>query len=127
MRAPSAIDAHPPAAGVRAQVLLWAAQRISALVLAVCVVVHLVTAIYAIRSGLSAAEILSRTRGSVGWAVFYGVFVAAVAVHAPIGLRNVVAELLGWRGRAVDGALVVIALALAWSGWRAVYGVIGAP
>lgn len=124
MRAPSAIDAHPAPAGVRAQVLLWAAQRISALVLAVCVVVHLVTAIYVIRSGLSAADILSRTRGSVGWAAFYGVFVAAVAVHAPIGLRNVVAELLGWRGRAVDGALVVVALVLAWSGWRAVYGVV---
>jgi fumarate reductase subunit C len=109
---------------VRAQVLLWAAQRISALVLAVCVVVHLATAIYAIRSGLSAAEILSRTRGSFGWAAFYGVFVAAVAVHAPIGLRTIVGEMLGWRGRAVDGVLVVVALALAWSGWRAVYAVV---
>src|SRR6185503_8797756 len=48
-----------PALRVRTQVLLWAAQRISALVLAVCVVVHLVTTIYAIRNGLSAAEILS--------------------------------------------------------------------
>jgi fumarate reductase subunit C len=124
VRAPSAIDARPASAGVRAQVLLWAAQRISALVLAVCVVVHLVTAIYAIRSGLSAAEILSRTRGSVGWAVFYGVFVAAIAVHAPIGLRNVVSELVGWRGRSLDGALVLVALMLAYGGWRAVYGVV---
>jgi fumarate reductase subunit C len=124
VRAPSAIDARPAPAGVRAQVLLWAAQRISALVLAVCVVVHLVTAIYAIRSGLSAAEILSRTRGSVGWAVFYGAFVAAIAVHAPIGLRNVVSELVGWRGRSLDGALVLVALMLAYGGWRAVYGVV---
>ena len=126
MRTPSAIDARPAHAGVRAQVLLWAAQRISAVVLAVCVVVHLVTAIYAIRSGLSAAEILSRTRGSVGWAAFYGVFVAAVAIHAPIGLRNIVAEMLGWRGRAVDGALVLVALMLAYSGWRSVYAVVAA-
>ena len=47
---------------VRAQVLIWTAQRISAAVLAVCVVVHLVTIIYAVRNGLSAAEILDRTR-----------------------------------------------------------------
>src|SRR5688572_19262948 len=71
----------------RAQVLLWGAQRASAAVLAVCVLVHLVTVIYAVRNGLSAAEILGRTAGSAGWAVFYGVFVGAVAVHAPIGLR----------------------------------------
>jgi fumarate reductase subunit C len=126
VRSPSAIDDRPAPAGVRGQVLLWAAQRISAVVLAVCVVVHLVTAIYAIRSGLSAAEILSRTRGSVGWAAFYGVFVAAVAIHAPIGLRNIVAEMLGWRGRAVDGALVLVALMLAYSGWRSVYAVVAA-
>ena len=128
MRAPSAIGETPAPAGVRLQVLLWAAQRISALVLAVCVVVHLVTAIYAIRSGLSAAEILSRTRGSIGWALFYGVFVAAVAVHAPIGMRNIISELTSWRGRSLHAAMVALAVGLAWSGWRAVYGVVaGAP
>src|SRR5438270_3680035 len=42
--------------------------------------------------GLSAADILSRTRGSLAWAAFYGVFVVAVAVHAAIGVRNVLAE-----------------------------------
>ena len=41
----------------RAQTLLWVAQRASAAVLALCVVVHLATMIYAIRGGLSAAEI----------------------------------------------------------------------
>ena len=125
MRAPSAIDAHPAPAGVRAQVLLWAAQRISAVVLAVCVVVHLVTAIYAIRSGLSAAEILSRTRGSVGWAVFYGVFVAAFAVHAPIGLRNIISELTELAQAAVSTSRwSLLALVLAYGGWRAVYAVV---
>jgi fumarate reductase subunit C len=109
---------------VRTQVLLWAAQRISALVLAVCVVVHLVTAIYAIRSGLTAAEILSRTRGSFGWGLFYGVFVAAMAVHAPIGLRNIIAEMTSWRGRSLHAAMTLLALALAWSGGRAVYAVV---
>ena len=108
---------------VRVQVLLWTAQRASAGVLAVCVLVHLVTIIYAVRNGLSAAEILGRTRGSAGWAAFYALFVAAVAVHAPIGLRNFLAEALDWRGRGLDIAVTAIALTLAMWGFRAVYSV----
>ncbi|PWT86438.1 MAG: succinate dehydrogenase, partial [Proteobacteria bacterium] len=69
----------------RNESFLWLAQRASAGVLALCVVVHLVTVILAVRSGLSAGEILARTRGSATWAAFYGLFVLAVAVHAPIG------------------------------------------
>ena len=55
---------------VRSQVLLWGAQRVSALVLALCVVVHLVTIIFAVRNGLSAAEILGRTRRNGALAAF---------------------------------------------------------
>jgi fumarate reductase subunit C len=108
---------------VRAQVLLWAAQRASAAVLAVCVLVHLATIIYAVRSGLSATEILDRTRGNVAWAAFYAVFVVAVAVHAPIGMRNVLSETLGWRGSSLDGTVAALGLALALWGFRAVYAV----
>ena len=79
----------------RAQALVWLAQRASAAVLALCVVVHLATMIVAVRGGLTAGEILARTRGSVGWAAFYAVFVVAVAVHAPIGLRTVAGR-MGW-------------------------------
>jgi fumarate reductase subunit C len=108
---------------VRAQVLLWTAQRASAAVLAICVVVHLVTIIYAVQNGLSAAEILSRTRGSAAWAAFYVLFVFAVAVHAPIGLRNVLAETFGWRGRGLDVAVLAMAMTLVMWGLRAVYAV----
>ncbi len=108
---------------VRAQVLLWTAQRASAAVLAVCVIVHLVTIIYAVRSGLSAAEILGRTRGSVAWAAFYALFVAAVAVHAPIGLRNFLSETFGWRGGGLNIVVMVVALTLVMWGLRAVYAV----
>jgi fumarate reductase subunit C len=100
-------------------------QRASAAVLALCVVVHLATMVYAIRGGLSAAEILSRTRGSIGWLAFYSIFVLAIAVHAPIGLRPVLAEWLGWRGASRDAALAALALALAALGMRAVIGVFG--
>ena len=108
---------------IRAQVLLWTAQRASAAVLAVCVVVHLVTVIYAVRNGLSAAEILGRTRGSYAWAGFYAVFVAAVAVHAPIGLRSVLAETFDWRGRGLDVAMLVVAMSLLMWGGRAIVAV----
>jgi len=107
----------------RAQVLLWTAQRVSAAVLAVCVIVHLITIIYAVRNGLSAAEILGRTRGSFGWAAFYALFVIAVTVHAPIGLRSVLAETFNWRGRGLDIAVMAAALTLAMWGFRAVYAV----
>jgi len=108
---------------VRMQVLLWTAQRASAAVLAVCVIVHLVTIIYAVRNGLSAAEVLSRTRGNIAWAGFYSIFVAAVAVHAPIGLRSVLAETFNWRGRALDVLVIAMGAALALWGFRAVCAV----
>jgi fumarate reductase subunit C len=108
---------------VRTQVLLWTAQRISAMVLALCVLVHLVTIIYAVRNGLSAAEILGRTRGNAAWLAFYALFVAAIAVHAPIGLRNVLAETFDWRGRGLDVTVMVIGLTLAMWGFRAVLAV----
>src|SRR3990172_5453360 len=105
---------------IRSQVLLWTAQRASAAVLALCVVVHLITIIYAVRNGLSAAEILGRTRGNHGWLAFYAVFVAAVAIHAPIGLRSIPSQTLGWRGTALNALVLVLGIALALWGWRAV-------
>lgn len=107
----------------RGQVLLWGAQRISAMVLALCVVVHLLTMIYAVRSGLSAAEILGRTQGSVAWFAFYTLFVFAVAVHAPIGLRTILSETFNWRGHRLDVLTGAIGLTLAMWGMRAVFGV----
>jgi fumarate reductase subunit C len=89
-------------------------------VLAVCVVVHLATVIYAVQGGLTAAEILGRTRGNLAWLAFYSVFVAAVSVHAPIGLRAVFTEWLRWRGRSRDVVLIFLAACLAWMGMRAV-------
>lgn len=110
---------------MRGETALWVAQRASAALLALCVVVHLATMIYAIQGGLTAAEILGRTRGNPGWLGFYTVFVAAIAVHAPIGLRAVLGEWLGWRGGSRDLSLAALALVLAVLGMRAVLGVFG--
>jgi len=105
------------------ETLLWVAQRASAAVLAVCVLVHLVTIIYAVQGGLSAAEILGRTRGNVAWLAFYTLFVLAVAIHAPIGLRSVLTEWLQWRDKSRDVALLLFSLLLLVMGMRAVLGV----
>jgi len=92
-------------------------------VLALCVLVHLATIIYAVRGGLTAAEILARTRGSVAWFAFYSLFVLAIVVHVPIGLRAVLGEWLGWRGASRDVVLFFLAAVIAWSGMRAAFGV----
>ena len=74
------------------QAKLWYAQRISAMVLGICVAVHLVIIFYAIRGGLSAQEILGRTQGNIPFAIFYEIFVLACFVHAPIGMANILQE-----------------------------------
>ena len=109
----------------RREARLWLAQRLTAAILAVCVVVHLVTIIYAVRGGLSAADILGRTRGSVMWGSFYTVFVLAAAIHGAIGLRTVAAEWLGFRGGGAEWSMTVIALVLTVVGLRAVIAVVG--
>jgi fumarate reductase subunit C len=87
------------------------------------VVVHLATIIYAVQGGLTAAEILGRTRGSAAWLTFYAVFVLALSVHAPIGLRAIFIEWLRWRGRSRDAVLLLLAAALAWMGLSAALAV----
>ncbi len=103
---------------------LYLLQRLSAMILAPFVLVHLGLVIYAVRGGLSAAEILSRTQGSLFWMLFYGLFVVAVAVHAPIGLRNVLREWTPWRGNSLEWAMLGFAGLLAALGLRAVAAVV---
>ncbi len=103
---------------------LFALQRLSAMALAPLVMVHVGLIVYAVRGGLSAGEILARTQGSIGWAIFYGIFVVAVSLHAPIGVRNVLAEWTPWRGRSLDLAMLVLAVALMVLGLRAVWAVV---
>jgi fumarate reductase subunit C len=109
---------------VRTQARLWYWQRISALALAVCVAVHLVTLVYAMRGGLTAAEILERTRGSVLAAAFYGIFVLACAVHAPIGLARIAEEWLGMAPSLANALALAFALLLLAGGLRAVVAVV---
>ena len=103
---------------------LFVLQRLSAMFLAPLVMVHLGLILYAVRGGLTADEILARTQGSIGWALFYGVFVLAASVHGPIGVRNVLKEWTTWGGNSLNVAMLVLAAALMASGLRAVWAVV---
>lgn len=103
---------------------LYLLQRFSALVLAPLVLAHLALMIYAVRGGLDAAEILARTRGSLLWGAFYGLFVLAVALHAAVGLRAIVREWLGLRGAVLEVLTLLVALGLLGLGGFAVFAVV---
>jgi len=110
----------------RGQAHLWVAQRLTAMMLAIGVTVHLVTIILAVRGGLTAAEILARTRGHEGWLLFYAIFALAAGLHGAIGLRNIAGESLGWRGRGFDIAWLSLGLLTAIFGIRAAFGLYAA-
>jgi fumarate reductase subunit C len=105
------------------QARAWYLQRISAMVLAVCVLLHIAVIIYAVRGGLSGAEILARTRGNWGFGLFYGVFVVACAVHVPIGLAKIAEEWLHWSSRKAEILSLLAGVIILFMGMRAVIGV----
>lgn len=115
--------AAAPGLSAKAEVWLWIAQRASAALLALCVLVHLLTIIYAVRHGLSGAAILERTRGNAAGLAFYMVFVLAIAVHAPIGLRTLCQEWFGWRSASLNWFTAAVAIALFVFGLRAAWAV----
>ncbi|MCB5410430.1 succinate dehydrogenase [Pseudogemmobacter faecipullorum] len=102
---------------------LYMAQRLSAMVMGPLVLGHLALMIYAIQGGLSSAEILSRTRGSLAWLLFYGTLVLAVSIHAAIGLRVILHEVTGLKGRALGAFTWGFLLILTALGARAVLAV----
>lgn len=107
----------------RPELWLYIAQRGSALVLAPLVLLHLGVILYAVAGGLSAAEILGRTRASMLWPSVYALFVVAAAAHAAIGLRVVLREWTSWRNRGLDLATLGFGLVLLALGLRAVQAI----
>ncbi|MEM7292678.1 MAG: succinate dehydrogenase [Pseudomonadota bacterium] len=102
---------------------LFIAQRVSALVMAPLVLGHIAVMIVAIQGGLDSAEILARTQGSLLWALFYGIFVLAVSVHAAIGMRVVASEWLTVSRGVLDTLSLALGLALLSLGTYAVIAV----
>jgi fumarate reductase subunit C len=101
---------------------LW--QRLTAALMAPLILGHLIVIFYATSAGLSAADILARTRGSVGWALYYSAFVALAAIHAAIGVRAVAGEWTSLRDRGLDVLMLTFGLVLLLLGLRAVAAVV---
>lgn len=103
--------------------VLFVAQRYSAMLLAPMVLVHLIVIVLAVRNGLSADEILGRTRDNAIWFWFYLLFVVAASVHAPIGVRNILNEWTSLSARSIAIFCVLLAVVLLGTGMRAVVAV----
>ena len=104
------------------RLFLW--QRLTAAVMVPMIMLHLAVIFYATRHGLTAADILSRTRGSVAWALFYGTFVLAASSHASIGIRNILTEWSPLKDRAAGISAIGFALLLGALGLGAVAAVV---
>ncbi|GAA0416208.1 succinate dehydrogenase [Cocleimonas flava] len=103
---------------------LYIAQRLTAMLMAPLVLLHLGVMIYAIQGGLSSGEILGRTQGSFFWGLIYGLFVVALSIHAAIGLRVVIYEWLGVTGARLNWITTAIVILLLGLGSKAVYAVV---
>ncbi len=113
---------NPPRATVRA-VRMWYWQRLSAMLMTVFVFTHLALILYAMQGGLTAAEILQRTRGNALWGLFYGVFVVLVSLHGALGLRAILLEWMRLGPAACARAALAIGAVLLVLGLRAVWAV----
>ena len=102
---------------------LYMAQRLSALIMAPLTLGHLAVMIYAVQGGVSVAEILERTQGSLAWFLFYGSFVVAVSIHGAIGLRVISFEWFSLNGRALQLFSWAVFALLFGLGAKAVYAV----
>lgn len=99
-------------------------QRATAALMLPLILAHVGLIFYATQGGLTAAEVLARTRGSFGWALFYGGFVVLASIHGAIGVRTVLGEWAGQRGRVTDAMAGVFGLVLLVLGVRAVVAVV---
>ena len=100
------------------QLYVW--QRATAALMVPLVLVHIAVIFYATRQQMTAADILSRTHGSVAWASYYGLFVAAVSIHASIGVRNILTEWSPLEDRAAGWCAVFLGIVLALLGFHAI-------
>jgi len=103
---------------------LYVWQRMTAALMVPLIVIHLIVIFYATNNGLSAVDILDRTRGSYLWALYYGTFVIAAAIHAAIGLRSVASDWTSLRPAALNGLMWSAGAVLLMLGLRAIAGVV---
>ncbi|MDR3521608.1 MAG: succinate dehydrogenase [Acidocella sp.] len=101
---------------------IW--QRATAAVMLPMILVHLVVIFYAMNHQLTAADILSRTQGSIAWGLFYGLFVVLASIHASIGVSNILREWGHMKARLAEMAASALGVTLLVLGLRAVAAVV---
>ena len=104
---------------------LFLLQRLTAMIMVPFIFVHIGMIIYAVRGGLSAAEILGRAQGNGWWIAFYTLFVISASIHAPIGIRKVLREWAGLSYRVLNLLAMALGLLFLVLGLRAVVAVGG--
>jgi fumarate reductase subunit C len=104
-------------------VSLYVSQRAAAAIMVPMIVVHVGVIFYATRHGLTATDILTRTRGNLAWGGFYALFVLAASAHAAIGIRNILAEWSPLDDHGAGIASLIFGLVLLGLGLRAVAAV----
>jgi fumarate reductase subunit C len=104
-------------------VSLYVWQRAAALAMAPMIILHVALIFYATRHGLTAADILARTGGNIGWGAFYALFVLAASIHGAIGIRNILAEWSPLHDPGAGIVALIVGLLLLGLGLRAVAGV----
>ena len=105
-------------------VRLYIWQRATAALMGPLVLIHIAVIFYATRQQMTAADILSRTHGSVVWASYYALFVAAVSIHASIGVRNVLAEWSPLAERHAGQFAIMFGILLALLGAHAIFALV---
>jgi fumarate reductase subunit C len=105
-------------------VRLYVWQRATAALMVPLVLVHIAVILYVSSQGMTAADILSRTHGSVVWASYYILFVAAASIHASIGVRNVLTEWSPFNDRGAGWCGVLLGVVLAFLGFHAVVALV---
>lgn len=103
---------------------LYILQRATAVMLVPLIVVHLVVIYAATSKGLTAADILARTRGSATWGIFYSLFVVLAAVHGAIGVHAVCREWTALSAAARERVMWAAGALLFLLGMRAVVAVV---
>jgi fumarate reductase subunit C len=107
---------------VNVRLYVW--QRLSAATMVPLIILHVAVIFHATRAGLSAADILSRTRGSLFWGTLYGAFVVAAAIHAGIGVRTILIEWSPLDERVAGICATAFGILLLGLGLRAVAAVV---
>jgi fumarate reductase subunit C len=103
---------------------LYVWQRATAALMVPLVLIHIAVILYVSRRGMTAADILSRTHGSIVWASYYALFVAAASIHASIGVRNVLTEWSPLDDRGAGWCAIVLGTLLALLGCHAIVALV---